>query len=298
LIVGLLIASVVLAVAFALSQRYGRAPMLTRALVRSRQFVGACAAMLLFAIGVMGLLFLSVIAFVNLWDYSALEAAFAISPVALAGALVAPLVGRVADRVQPRFMALPALVSLVVGLVWFSTLPAEPDYLDVLPALVLAGIGIGAMFPAVTVGAMGSISGQELGLGSGIVNMSRQVGFALGVAILVAVFTGTIDENARKARTEAVQVADAAGLSPERRAALFRQVFSRPAAEGGAEPFEPRGPVERRLDHIADEAARDSFADGFRAAALATLLAIPFTLTMRRRPAEAHGVEAVAAAGG
>ena len=49
---------------------------------------------------------------------------------------------------------------------------------------------MGATFPAVTIGSMGSIRGQELGLGSGIVNMARQVGFAIGVALFVAVFTG------------------------------------------------------------------------------------------------------------
>ena len=59
--------------------------------------------------------------------------------------------------------------------------------------LILMGAGAGATFPAVSIGSMGSITGQELGLGSGIVNMSRQVGFAVGVALLVAVFTGTID---------------------------------------------------------------------------------------------------------
>jgi len=298
LIVGLLIASVVLTIAFALSQRYGRWPMLTPSLVRNRQFAGASAAFVLFGIGVMGMLFLCVIAFVNLWDYSPLKAAFAIGPVPLMGALVSPLVGRQADRIPPRVMAVPALLLLAGGLFWFSTLPAEPDYLKVLPALILIGAGMGANFPALNVGAMGSISGQELGLGSGIVNMSRQVGFALGVAILVAVFTGTIDDNARKARPKAVQVADAAHLNAQQRAQLFKQVFSAPAAEGGGRTFKPHGPVELKLDHIANQAARDSFSSGFKVAGLAVLLAVPLTLTMRRRPAEAHAAEAVAAAGG
>ena len=190
LIVGLLVASAVLALAFAASQRFGRSPMLTRALVRNRQFVGASASFVLFAMAVMGPLFLAVLAFVNLWGYSQIEAALAISPIAALGVLVSPLVGRVADRVQPRLVAIPALLLMVAGLVWLGDFPERPDYLAVLPGLVVLGIGIGAIFPATSVGAMGSISGQELGLGSGIVNMSRQLGFALGVATLVAVLTG------------------------------------------------------------------------------------------------------------
>ena len=61
---------------------------------------------------------------------------------------------------------------------------------------------MGATFPAVTIGSMGSIPGQELGLGSGIVNMSRQVGFAVGVALFVAVFTGTIETPAPRGDAE------------------------------------------------------------------------------------------------
>jgi MFS family permease len=297
-IVGLLVAAVVLTAAFAASQRFGRHPMLTRDLVRNRQFIGACAAFLLFAIGVMGLLFLCVIAFVNLWGYSELEAALAISPVPLLGLIVSPLVGRMADRVPPRMVALPALVSMSVGLLWFSSFPAHPDYLYVLPALCLVGAGMGAVFPAVNVGAMGSISGDELGLGSGIVNMSRQVGFTLGVAILVAVFTGVVDNRAADVRAQAAQIASKSGLSPAQRRRLVSKAFVNPTEQGGGRRFEPRTPVERRVADVAAEAARDAFAAGFRVAALAVLLATPFTLTMRRRPSEARRAAAPAAAAG
>jgi len=245
-IVALLAGSVVLAAAFALSQRKGRWPMLAPSLTRNRQFMGASAAMLLFGVGVMGTLFLAVLAFVNLWGYSQIEAALATLPIALLGVAVSPIVGRRADSVAPRAMAVPALVLMSVGLVWLAAaFETRPDYLAVLGPLVLIGLGMGVMFPAVNVGAMGSISGQELGLGSGIVNMSRQLGFALGVAVLVAVFDGVVG----------------------------------PAAEA-ADP----------------QTVRDGFAAGFRVAAVAVALAVPFALAMRRGPSAAHGRAQAAAA--
>ena len=84
------------------------------------------------------------------------------------------------------------------------------------------GVGVGATFPAVSIGSMGSIKGQELGLGSGIVNMSRQVGFAIGVALLVAVFTGTIDNQIASARKEvsALDRADARLAAASRHATV------------------------------------------------------------------------------
>ena len=287
-----------LAAAFALSQRLGRSPMLVAALTGNRQFMGASATMFLFAIGVMGTLFLAVIAFVNLWGYSQIEAALAITPVAVLGLVVSPLVGRRADRVAPRAMAVPALLVMSAGLVWLAVeFTAEPDYWAVVGPLIVVGAGMGAVFPSTNVGAMGSISGQELGLGSGIVNMSRQVGFALGVAILVAVFTGVIGQREDSARAEASQVASAAGYSPQRRDALLERAFSTDAAEGDARPPAPRNEVERRTAELARDAARDAFSTGFLVAALATALAAPFALAMRRRPSEAQGAAREAAAG-
>jgi MFS family permease len=206
--------------------------MLTAGLVRNRQFVGASVTFLLFAIGVMGQLFLAVLLLTDLWGYSPLDAAFAISPIAIMGLIVAPLVGRIADRVPPRAIGIPALIGMSLGLVWLGAVPAEPDYLEMIGPMILTGAAMGAAFPAINVAAMGSVRGQELGLGSGIVNMSRQLGFALGVAILVAVY------------------------------------------ESHGVPGSP-------------EESRDAFADSFRVAALFVAAAIPFALTMRRRPGDA-----------
>jgi EmrB/QacA subfamily drug resistance transporter len=288
LIVALFGAAAVLAVAFALSQRFGRFPMLTRGLVRNRQFMGACAAFLLFGVGVMGQLFLLVLLLINLWGYSQLEAAFAIAPIPLMGLIVAPLVGRMADRVPPRVLAIPAISAMAGGLLWMSTTPAEPDYLRLLPVLILTGAGMGASFPAINVGAMGSVSGQELGLGSGIVNMSRQLGFALGVAILVAVFSGAIDDNVAHARAQAARTVRTAGLPPAQQKALLGRAFADPTEEGGGRRFEPRAGPERQVAHLAAQAARDAFATAFRVAAAVVLLAIPFAFAMTRSPAEAQ----------
>jgi EmrB/QacA subfamily drug resistance transporter len=294
-IVSLLSASVALAILFALSQRFGRNPMLTRALVRNGQFMGACGAFLLFAMGVMGPLFMAALAFVNMWGYSQLDAAFAISPIPLMGLVVAPLVGRVADRVRPFVIGVAALLAMAGGLLWLSQMPAAPDYVKVLPALMLIGAGMGAAFPAVNVGAMGAVSGQELGLGSGIVNMSRQLGFAVGIAVLVAVFTGSIQDNVRTAAANANRTVRAAGLPPAQERSLLRRAFANPGDEHYTR-FEPHTKVERAVGAGVGRAQRDAFADAFRVAALCELLAVPLALTMRRHPGQVQAAARTAAA--
>jgi EmrB/QacA subfamily drug resistance transporter len=252
--------------AFALTQRYGRYPMLTRALVQNRQFMGASTTLLLFGVGMMGALFMIVLAFVNLWGYSEIEAALAITPVPIMAMLVSPVVGRLSSRLPPRAFAVPALLVMAASLFSLAALPAESSFGAAAWRLALLGIGVGAAFPAVTIGSMGSIQGQEIGLGSGIVNMSRQVGFAIGIALFVAVFTGTIDHKRQDAR--------------ERIATL-------------------PSPTRSEAREIVREEVRDAYGRAFLVGGFVVLLGLPFSLTMRRGPADVHrGSEAAAAPAG
>jgi MFS family permease len=206
--------------------------------------MGASTSLLLFGIGMMGTLFMTVLAFVNLWGYSELEAALAVTPVPLTAMVVSPIVGRLSSRVPPRVFGVPALVVMSLGLWALSGIPVEPSLWRAVWSLALVGAGVGATFPAVSIGSMGAVQGQELGLASGIVNMARQVGFAVGIALLVAVFTGAVGD-----------------------------------------------------DVTNPEVVRDAYGAAFRVAALVTLLAIPFSLMMRRSPVQVAAAEVPAAAG-
>jgi EmrB/QacA subfamily drug resistance transporter len=301
LIVGLFIAAALLAAAFALTQRYGKYPMLTPALVKNRQFMGASISLLLFGIGMMGTLFLTVLVFVNLWGYSALEAALAITPVAVMAMLVSPLVGRFSDRLAPRTFGVPALVVMAFGVYSLSTLPPEPDFWSAVWRLAIVGIGVGATFPAVSIGSMGSIRGQELGLGSGIVNMARQVGFAIGVALFVAVFTGAVDNRVADARSQIASLEQSSDLSAAQRRELERTAIPNQEEPSASRPA-PRTPVEEEARALVNEELRDAYGAAFKTGAFVILLAIPFSWTMRRKPSDVHGgavtVEAAAATAG
>jgi hypothetical protein len=175
-------------------------------------------------------------------------------------------------------------------------LPAEPDFWSGVWRLALLGLGVGAMFPAVTIGSMGSIRGQELGLGSGIVNMSRQVGFAIGVALFVAVFTGAIDNRVAEARQEVAGLTRESGLSAAQEKRLDSTAFANPDDPFAERPA-PRTPIEKEARAIVNEEISDAYGAAFTAGALVTLLAFPFALTMRRKPGDVHeGPAATAAA--
>jgi hypothetical protein len=172
---------------------------------------------------------------------------------------------------------------MAVGLWALSGIPAEPSLGRVIWPLALVGLGVGATFPAVSIGSMGSVRGQELGLASGIVNMARQVGFAIGVALLVAVFTGTVDDTRRDAAREVAAVVGKSFSQED----LDRISNCEPGTACESLP----GSTEF-VKGVVNEHERDAYGAAFRVAAFVTLLAIPFSLTMRRRPSEAGPSEA------
>jgi MFS family permease len=261
--------------------------MLPPAVTGNKQFMGASGAFVLFGMGVISVIFLLVLAFQTMWHYSELESAFATLPIPVMGLIVAPLVARRADRIPPRVMAIASLATMGVGLIWLSFLPATDDYIQVLPALVLVGIGMGGAFPSITVGAMGSVSGHQFGIASAIVNSARQLGFGLGIALLVAVFAFVFDAKEDDQRRRADHFARAMGVHHDSRHYLLERVFQDPN-DDEFRPFFPQTTQGKAVQEIANESTRDAYGWAFRVAALCVLLGIPLALIMRMNPAQAQ----------
>jgi EmrB/QacA subfamily drug resistance transporter len=297
LILFLLQAAVLLSIAFVLSQRRDGA-MITRSLQRNRQFVGANIAMLLFAAGGLGALLVLSFTFVNLWGFTIFEAALALLPVPLSGVAIWPKISKAADTRPPRELAAPALLLMAIGLLWFSFTPSLwegwLDYLIVFPGLVLIGIGLGTGFPTINVGAMGAVQGQELGLASGILNTSRQLGAAIGIALLIATFSTTLEWHGSSAVDDVADLAQDFQIPPPVFGAMMHRDLEG-FVGGSTDRADPPAGFDEEVFRRTAGAARNSFAWAFRAAMLLILLAIPFTLTMQRSPAQARAAAMAAA---
>jgi MFS family permease len=93
-------------------------------------------------------------------------------------------------RFGPRAVLRASLAIVFVALAWFARLPADATYvIDVLPALTLIGIGSGLGFPSLVSLAMSGATRDDAGLASGLVNTTRQVGGALGLAAMASLAT-------------------------------------------------------------------------------------------------------------
>jgi EmrB/QacA subfamily drug resistance transporter len=189
--IGLGALAVAALVAFVVRQTRAANPLLPLRIFRSRNVSGANLIQIMMVAGMFGMFFLGTLYMQKVLNYSALEIGLAFLPTALAiGGLSVGLSARLITRFGPRPVLIVGLVLILVGLVLFTRLPVGGTYFaDLLPAILLVGIGAGLSFPTLMTLAMSGATQSDAGLASGLVNTTAQVGGALGLAVLATLST-------------------------------------------------------------------------------------------------------------
>ncbi|MFC9998934.1 MFS transporter [Nocardia sp. NPDC127526] len=170
-------------------ERRTTAPMLPLRLFSDRAFTAINAIMFTFSVGVFGSIFLLAQYFQVVQGYSPLEAGVRTLPWTMAPMVVAPLAGLIVDKVGPRVLVGSGQIFLTVALAWMASITtAETDYGSYVLPFVLGGVGMGLTFAPASTVVMASASASDQGMASGANNTIREVGVAMGVAILASVF--------------------------------------------------------------------------------------------------------------
>ncbi|MBM0227491.1 MULTISPECIES: MFS transporter [Micromonospora] len=190
-VVGLLAASAILVAVFLARSSRHPSPVIEIGLLGSRSFAVASLATFLFGAALGGMLLSSVLWVQNIWHWSALQSGLAILP----GPALVPIWSAVAGRLIPRFGPGPVVAgstAFAVGVAWWAAaIGLRPNYVTgMLAGMSLTGVGVGLAMPTLLGAAASSLPPQRFAAGSGVVNMVRQIGLTVGVAVLVAV-TGT-----------------------------------------------------------------------------------------------------------
>ncbi|MFF8551262.1 DHA2 family efflux MFS transporter permease subunit [Streptomyces sp. NPDC015501] len=164
-------------------------PILPMRLFRGRAFLGINAASLLMFLGMFGSIFLLSQFLQNGLGHSPTEAGLRMLPWTGMPILVAPLAGHLSDRFGGRPVVVTGLVLQAVGLSLFAlTLDPGVSYTALLPALITGGVGMAMYFAPAAGLVLSSVRPGEQGIASGANSAMREVGGALGVAVLAAVF--------------------------------------------------------------------------------------------------------------
>jgi EmrB/QacA subfamily drug resistance transporter len=202
-ILGLFAAAAAGLAVFAWIELRRRAPMLDMSLFRNSTFAGANIAALLVMLAMFGIFFFMSLYVQQILGYSPVEAGAIFLPMTVLIIFIAPVAGKLSDRLGSRWLMAGGLALVGGALVLFSRLGTSSGFWDMLPGLVVAGVGMATVMTPMTAAAMGSVPIDKAGVSSGVLNTFRQVGGALGIAVMGAILTSR--------QTEAL----ASGASPQ-----------------------------------------------------------------------------------
>ncbi|WP_406178682.1 MFS transporter [Streptomyces canus] len=185
-----LFAGAALLTAFVIYSTRAKNPMLPMRLFRSRAFSGINAASLLMFLGMFGSIFLLSQYMQGVLGYSPTEAGLRMLPWTGMPMLVAPIAGILSDRIGGRPVVATGLFFQAAGLAYMaSVVTVDASYSAQLPGLILSGIGMALFFAPASNLVMSSVRSEEQGIASGANNALREVGGALGIAVMASIFS-------------------------------------------------------------------------------------------------------------
>jgi len=247
-----LAAAALLLLAFVLVERGTARPMLELSLFRNGTFTGATVIVAVLAGGTFGAFAYVTLFLLDVQGRSPVEAGLVLAPLAVASFVVSALAGRAQARVPLRAALATGMLVVAAGMLLLRAgLRADAGWLALLPGLVVTGAGAGLANPLVTFAHLGVLPPAQGGLASALNNTARQVGLAVGIAVLGALLEATVRGAAAGERAAAYTrgvdvvllisailgvVGAVAAMVLVRQADMWAPPEQRPARAGGAQP--------------------------------------------------------------
>lgn len=195
-LVPLILVGVVLLVLFVLWQRRAQEPLVPLELFRDRNFSGANLAVFVVGAITATISIPLMLYFQAVLGFTPTEAALMLIPMAVVGAVVAPITGRLVQMGDARPVAVVGLLSFGIAAAWFAgwLTPGRPVWELLLPGALL-GVANGCSWGPISITATRNLSPRQAGAGSGVYNTTRQLGAVLGAAAITSVMTWRFAEN-------------------------------------------------------------------------------------------------------
>jgi EmrB/QacA subfamily drug resistance transporter len=188
---GLLAGAAVLLGAFAAIERRVARPLLAPAVWRVRTLSSGAALMLVVTGLLAGTFFLNSVYLQGVLGWSALRTGLALLPLVAAITLGVHATAHAVGRVGSRAPIAGGLALVAAGAALLALAPGHARYApDLLPGLLVLGLGVGLTFPAVSIAALGDVGHEGAGSASGLLSTAHEVGAALGVAVLSSIAAG------------------------------------------------------------------------------------------------------------
>jgi EmrB/QacA subfamily drug resistance transporter len=175
-------------------ERVQRVPMLDLGLFRNGTFAGANTVILLVALAMFGVFFFISLYMQNILGFSAVETGAAFLPMTVLIILIAPIAGKTSDRIGSRSLMTAGMLLIGLQLLYLSRLGVDESFWDLLPGLLVGGLGMALVMTPSAAAAVRSVPVDKAGVGSAVLNACRQVGGSLGIAIMGAIMAAEIGD--------------------------------------------------------------------------------------------------------
>jgi EmrB/QacA subfamily drug resistance transporter len=206
--IGLLAASAVLVAAFVAIESRSRSPLLPLRIFRLRALSAANGAMAIVGAVAFSEFFVLTLYLQDVLHYSAVQTGVAFSAFALTVVVASNVAQAVVGRIGVRPTLLAGLTISTISVALLTQLPVDGHYFwDLFPAFVLGGAGMGFSFVPVTIASLSGVERADAGVASGLVNTSRQIGGAVGLA---AISTIAASASSSYAQSHSLAVSSAA----------------------------------------------------------------------------------------
>ncbi len=176
-------------IAFVVAESVQKTPMFPLGLLRIRVFTGCVIAAVILSLAAFASLPLLSIWMQSRLGMTALQTGLAMLPMPVVAFVVAGIGGKLLHHAPPRTTVGGGLVSIGAGSLGLLLIGSGSGWTATLPGMVVIGIGVGLVGPALNAAALAAVPGHQSGIASGAVNTARQLGFALGIAVLGSVFS-------------------------------------------------------------------------------------------------------------
>jgi len=183
-----LVLAAVLITAFVVIELRAQAPLVPFATFKSRSLAGANFVMLMIGASMFAMWYFVSLYLQEVLHYSPMQAGLCFFPAAVAVVIGAQISGRIVGRFGPRTIMATSTVVVGLALLWMSQTTATSTYWSgIFGPITIAALGLGFSFPAGTFAATTGVAPQNAGLASGLVNANRQLGGAIGLAVLATI---------------------------------------------------------------------------------------------------------------
>jgi MFS family permease len=207
--IGFFVASIALLGAFAGWELRHPEPLMRFGILRTKTVAGANVSGFILGTAIFAMFLMLTLYMQQVLGYSAMKTGVAYLAVAGTAILWSAVAAQLVTRLGVKPVLVTGMVALAGGLAWFTQVSVDGSYLTVLRAgVLLVGVGLGFSFVPISIAALAGVRMNEMGLASGLINTSQQIGGALGIAALSTIATSTTSDAVASGTAQAQAAVD------------------------------------------------------------------------------------------